>query len=108
MEQYIWKQVGSVTERSLFLGNKKRIGSAGACWESERSLLKKQKQNKYNVAILHGTNRRTKGSGNHAIPYFMGFTTAVICQNQSERLLFHGTKNEWNVIATLHKPEGGP
>ncbi len=53
MEQYIWKQVGSVTERSLFLGNKKRIWSAGVCWESERSLLKKQKQNKCNVAILH-------------------------------------------------------
>lgn len=43
MEQYIWKQVGSVTERSLFLGNKKRIGNAGACWESERSLLRKTK-----------------------------------------------------------------
>ena len=54
------------------------------------------------------TNRRTKGSGNHVIPYFEGFTTAAICQDQSERSVFHGTKNEWSVIATLQKSEGGP
>ncbi|RKJ87136.1 hypothetical protein D7Y41_19140 [Anaerotruncus sp. 1XD22-93] len=50
------------------------------------------------------TYRRTKGSGNRAIPYFEGFTTAAISWNQSERSLFYGTKNEWSVIATLQKP----
>lgn len=54
------------------------------------------------------TYRRTKGSGNHVIPYFEGFTTAAICQDQSERSLFHGTKTNGTLIATLQKPEGGP
>lgn len=34
--------------------------------------------------------------------YFEGFITAAFCQNQSERSLFPGTKNECNIIATLH------
>lgn len=54
------------------------------------------------------TYRRTKGSGNHVIPYFEGFTTAAICQDQSERSLFHETKTNGTLIATLQKPEGGP
>lgn len=69
MEQYIWKQVGSVTERSLFLGYKKRIWSAGDCWESERSLLKKQKRNKWNVAILHGSKQIGGRRGAETLQY---------------------------------------
>ena len=93
-----------------FWGNKKRIWSAGACWESERSLLRKTKTKQMERCNppRFKTNRRTKGSGNPAIPYFEGFTTAAICQDQSERSLPHGTKNEWSVIATLQKSEGGP
>ncbi len=95
-------------ERSLFLSNKKRIGSAGACWESKRSLFRKTKtkqMQRCNPPRLK-TNRRTRGSGNHTIPYFEGFTTAAICWDQSERSPFHGTKTNGTLIATLQKPEG--
>ena len=52
------------------------------------------------------TNRRTRGSRNHVIPYFEGFTIAAICWNQSERSPFRKMKNERCIIATLQKPEG--
>lgn len=52
------------------------------------------------------TNRRTRGSRNHVIPYFEGFTIAAICQDQSERSLFHGTENEWNVNCNVAKAGG--
>ncbi len=83
MEQYIWKQVGSVTERSLFLGKQKTnmerwrlLGKRTLAFEKTKT-----KQMERCNPPRFKTNRRTKGSGNHAIPYFMGFTTAAIYQN---------------------------
>ena len=93
-----------------FWGNKKRIWSAGACWESERSLWSWQmaavvKPSKYGIAgfplpfvRLFVLNR---GGLQRSICFVFVFL-------KSERSLSHGTKNEWSVIATLQKSEGGP
>lgn len=74
----------------------------------ERSLFRKTKTKQMERCNppRFKTNRQKKGSGNPAIPYFECFTTAAICQNQSERSVFYGTKNQWSVIATLQKLEG--
>ena len=110
MEQHIWKQVGSVTEHSLFFGKQKTkmerrllLGKRTLAFEKTKT-----KQIERCNPPRFKTYRRTKGSGNHVIPYFEGFTTAAICQDQSERSLFHETKTNGTLIATLHKLEGGP
>ena len=108
MEQHIWKQVGSVTERSLFLGKQKTNMERRLLLGKRTFTLEKTKTKQIqrcNPPRLKA-NRRTRGSGNHAIPYFEGFTTAAICWNQSERSPFHGTKTNVTLIATLQKPEG--
>lgn len=99
---------GALRNVPYFGGNKKRIWSAGACWKSERSLLRKTKTKQMQRCNppRFKTNRRTRGSRNHVIPYFEGFTIAAICWNQSERSPFRKMKNERCIIATLQKPEG--
>lgn len=100
MEQYIWKQVGSVTERSLFLGKQKTNMERRRLLGKRTFALEKTKTKQMQRCNppRFKTNRRTKGSGNHAIPYFEGFTTAAICQNQSERSPFHGTKTNGTLL----------
>lgn len=108
MEQHIWKQVGSVTEHSLFFGKQKTNMERRLLLGKRTFTLEKTKTKQIqrcNPPRLKA-NRRTRGSGNHAIPYFEGFTTAAICWNQSERSPFHGTKTNGTLIATLQKPEG--
>lgn len=104
------QEYGALRNVPYFWGNKKRIGNAGACWENERSLFGKTKTKQMQRCNppRFKTNRWTKGNGIRQHRYFEGFTTAAICQNQSERSLFHGTKNEWSVIATLQTTECGP
>lgn len=92
----------------VFGETKNEYGAPAPAGKANARFLEKQKQNKWNVAILRGSNKQAnERKRNPAIPYFEGFTTAAICWNQSERSLFHGTKNEWSIIATLQKPEGG-
>lgn len=100
-----WDEVRNQTERGKQKTNMERrclLGKRAPAFEKTKT---KQMQ-RCNLPRFK-TNRRTRGSGNHAIPYFEGFTTAAVCQNQSGRSPFRGTKTNGTLIAALQKPEGG-
>ena len=78
--------------------NKKRMGSVGACWESERSLFRKTKQMEHCNSLWFKINRWMKGSGTRQHRYFECFIAAAIHCNQSERSLFHGTKTNGTLL----------
>ena len=69
MEQYIWKQVGSVTERSLFLGKQKTNMERRRLLGKRTFALEKQKQNKCNVAILRGSKQIGGRKGAETMQY---------------------------------------
>lgn len=93
-----------------FWGNKKRIWSAGAYWKSERSLLRKQKQNKCNVAILHGSKQIGGQEGAETMQYRILRALQLLPSARTKASVRFSTKRKTNgtLIATLHKPEGGP
>lgn len=110
MEQYIGNRQGALRNVPYFWKNKKRIWNGGACWESERLLLKKQKQNKWNVAILHGSKHIGRRKGAEILQYRILSALQLLpsARTKASVRFFTERKTNGTLIATLQKPEGGP
>ncbi len=93
-----------------FWGNKKRIWSAGAYWKSERSLLRKQKQNKCNVAILHGSKQIGGQEGAETIQYRILRALQLLPSSGIKASVRFSTERKTNgaLLQRCKSREGGP